>query len=212
MLILVRHGRTHLNAEHRLSGRVDVPLDQVGQEQAAGVAALLADAPVRRVVASPLLRTRQTAAPIAAAAGVEVEVDERWVELDYGAWDGMPLVEVPSDTWVRWVEDLHLRPPGGETLVELGVRVRAACDELATAAAGASAGAGGAGGSDGDADGDVVVVSHVSPIKAAVAWALGAGDELGWRLHLSTASVSTIGLARGRPVLHGFNEVGRPGR
>lgn len=205
MLILVRHGRTHLNAEHRLSGRVDVPLDEVGQQQAAGVAALLADAPVRRVVASPLLRTRQTAAPIAAAAGVEVEVDDRWIELDYGEWDGMPLAEVPTDAWVRWVEDLDLRPPGGETLVELGVRVRGACEELAAAAAGA-------GGSGGDGDGDVVVVSHVSPIKAAVAWALGAGDELGWRLHLSTASVSTIGLARGRPVLHGFNEVGRPAR
>lgn len=201
MLILVRHGRTHLNAEHRLSGHVDVPLDEVGQQQAAGVAALLADAPVRRVVASPLLRTRQTAAPIAAAAGVEVEVDDRWIELDYGEWDGLPLAEVPTDTWVRWVEDLDLRPPGGETLVELGVRVRGACEELAAEA-----------GRGRDEDGDVVVVSHVSPIKAAVAWALGAGDELGWRLHLSTASVSTIGLARGRPVLHGFNEVGRPPR
>jgi broad specificity phosphatase PhoE len=52
----------------------------------------------------------------------------------------------------------------------------------------------------------VVVVSHVSPIKAAVAWALGTAD-LYWRLHLRTASVTRIGWNRDAPILHGFNEV-----
>ena len=56
------------------------------------------------------------------------------------------------------------------------------------------------------ANGDVVVVSHVSPIKAAVAWALGTVD-LYWRLHLRTASVTRIGWNRDAPILHGFNEV-----
>ncbi len=55
--------------------------------------------------------------------------------------------------------------------------------------------------------GDVVVVSHVTPIKAAVAWALGMTAELSWRLHLQTASVTRIGWGNGHPVLHGFNEV-----
>ena len=55
-------------------------------------------------------------------------------------------------------------------------------------------------------DGDVVVVSHVSPIKAAVAWALGTVD-LYWRLHLRTASVTRIGWNRDTPILHGYNEV-----
>ena len=52
----------------------------------------------------------------------------------------------------------------------------------------------------------MVVVSHVSPIKAAVAWALGTVD-LYWRLHLRTASVTRIGWNRDAPILHGFNEV-----
>ena len=54
----------------------------------------------------------------------------------------------------------------------------------------------------------MVVVSHVSPIKAAVAWALGTVD-LYWRLHLRTASVTRIGWNRDGPILHGFNEVAR---
>ena len=52
----------------------------------------------------------------------------------------------------------------------------------------------------------MVVVSHVTPIKAAVAWALGTVD-LYWRLHLRTASVTRIGWNRDAPILHGFNEV-----
>ena len=57
------------------------------------------------------------------------------------------------------------------------------------------------------AEHDVVVVSHVSPIKAAVAWALGAGDQVVWHLHLATASVTRIGWGADVPVLHRYNEV-----
>ncbi len=93
------------------------------------------------------------------------------------------------------------RPAGGESLAEVDARVAAACEELfASDGFGARA-----------ADGDVVVVSHVTPIKAAVAWALGMTADLYWRLHLRTASVTRIGWGNGHPVLHGFNEV-VPGR
>ena len=53
----------------------------------------------------------------------------------------------------------------------------------------------------------MVIVSHVTPIKAAVAWALGVGGAIAWRLHLQTASVTRIGWGNDVPVLHGFNEV-----
>jgi probable phosphoglycerate mutase len=76
------------------------------------------------------------------------------------------------------------------------VRIAGACEELfATDGSGARR-----------ADGDVVVVSHVTPIKAAVAWALGTPD-LYWRLYLRTASVTRISWNRDAPILHGFNEV-----
>ena len=183
MLVLVRHGRTAANAGGLLLGRADPPLDDHGMAQAASLGGAVAGA--RRVVSSPLRRARETAA----ALGLPVEVDERWVELDYGEWDGRPIADVPLEAWRRWRADVDFAPPGGESLADLGRRVRAACDELAAEAA----------------DTDVVVVSHVSPIKAAVAWALDVGDELSWRLHVAPASVTRIAVRDGRGVLTAFN-------
>ena len=187
---LVRHGRTASNARGLLLGRADPPIDPAGVSQAALLAPELG-VPAR-VVSSPLQRCMATATVIAEAVGLEVEVDERWIELDYGELDGRVITEVPAETWAAWRADIDWRPPGGETLAELGARVRSACDELAA---------------DGDAA-DVVVVSHVSPIKAAVAWALGAGDELTWRMHVSPGSISRISVGPERPpVLSAFNIV-----
>lgn len=144
-----------------------------------------------RVVASPLARARQTAERL----GPRVTVDERWVEMDYGIYDGLPLDQVPPAVWDRWLSEPAWRPEGGESHHDLDVRVRQACDELWGEAA----------------DTDVVVVSHVSPIKAAVSWALGVGVEAGWRMHLDTASVCRIGRGRSGPSLVAFNETsGRP--
>lgn len=202
-LHLVRHGRTTLNAEGRLLGRIDPELDPTGVEQATAAAAWLASSlaasgrPVR-IVSSPLLRTRSTARIVAEALGLpdsDVETDDRWLELDYGELDGVPLADVPGETWAQWRRDPDFCPPGGECLSALGVRVRAACAELARAAAGDAG------------SGDVIVVSHVSPIKAAVAWALDVGDLVAWRLYLAPGSVTRIGLSDRGPSLHEFNRV-----
>jgi probable phosphoglycerate mutase len=184
-LLLVRHGRTEANAGRRLIGRLDLPLDSLGRQQAAALAAAVG--PVDRVVSSPLLRTRETAA----AFGLPVDVDERWIELDYGEYDGLALDDVPLEVWANWRSDPAFQPPGGESLATLRTRVESALDDLRDDAGGHN----------------VVVVSHVSPIKAAVTWALGVGDDAVWRLFLSPASISRIGLDGDRPVLHGFNEV-----
>jgi broad specificity phosphatase PhoE len=98
--------------------------------------------------------------------------------------------------WQKWQSDRHFCPVDGESLAEVDVRIAAACEELF-----ASDGSGAR-----RADGDVVVVSHVTPIKAAVAWALGTPD-LYWRLYLRTASVTRISWNRDAPILRGFNEV-----
>jgi broad specificity phosphatase PhoE len=124
-------------------------------------------------------------------AAVAVEVDERWVELDYGELDGRPVRDIPAATWAAWRDDAGWEPPGGESLAALGARVRAACEALVDEARGR----------------DVVVVSHVSPIKAAVAWALGVGDEATWRMWVGPASITRIGVAGPLPSLRTFNEV-----
>lgn len=189
MLILVRHGRTAANAGRRMQGRVDHPLDEVGVEQAEAIAEALGG--VDRIVSSPLARARSTAGMLAERSGVEVEVDERWVELDFGIYDDRPLNEVPADVWSRWQQDEDWRPEGGESLAELRERTFAACDDLAQDLAGR----------------DVVVVSHVSPIKAAVAWSLGLDNETTWRTHLDVASISRLAVRDGRPILVSFNEI-----
>jgi broad specificity phosphatase PhoE len=184
VLIVVRHGRTHANASGLLLGRrLDPALDELGVRQAAALAGALPRA--ARVVSSPLQRTRQTAA----ALGRPVEIDERWIELDYGDLDGTPLRDVPAEVWAAWRADPAWSPGGGESLVDLGVRVRAACADLAADAA----------------EGDVVVVTHVSPVKAALAWALGVGDEVSWRAFVAPASITQIATAGPRPSLHAFN-------
>jgi broad specificity phosphatase PhoE len=192
VLILVRHGRTRANAAGLLLGRSDPDLDDEGRRQAGALAAVVAGGPppatVGRVVASPLARAVATAACF----GLPVEVDGRWAEIDYGDWEGRPVGGVTAEEWSRWRGDPGFAPPGGESLADLHRRVVAACDELAGAAAA----------------GDVVVVSHVSPIKAAVAWALGVGVELAWRCHLDPASVTRVEVGARGPVLRSFNERG----
>lgn len=173
-----------MNARGLLLGRADPPLDETGRAQAAAMARAIE--PVTRIIASPLRRAQETAE----AFGLPIETDDRWIELDYGDWDGRPLVDVPVETWAAWRADASFRPPGGETLFELGERVRAACADLAATAQ----------------DESVVVVTHVSPIKAAVAWAIGAGDELAWRLFVAPGSITRIDVRDGRSVLASFNE------
>ena len=184
MLILVRHGQTQTNAEGRLLGRADPPLTDLGRRQAAALVAAVG--PVDRVVSSPLGRARETATCF----GVPVDVDEQWVEIDYGEYDGRPLADVPAELWRRWRLDTGFCPPGGESIAAVGARVRAACEALKAEAS----------------ERTVVVVSHVSPIKAAVAWALGVGDEVVWRLFLEVASVSRVGIGPAGPMLRTYND------
>lgn len=193
MIVVVRHGRTAANARGLLLGRADPALDDEGSGQASALAAACTDLDVARIVTSPLARCRQTAAAIAGevVSAVPVDVDERWIELDYGELDGRPVSDVPPATWATWRSDVTFRPPGGESLAELGARVRGACEALVEEAT----------------ERDVVVVSHVSPIKAAVAWALGVGDETAWRMWVAPASISRIGVAGRTPSLRSFNEL-----
>jgi broad specificity phosphatase PhoE len=193
VLILVRHGESVANAQGLLLGRTDAELTETGRAQALAARSFVPE-PVAEVRTSPLRRARDTAALL--DLGPEPVVDDSWIEVDYGEYECQPLGAIPAEVWRRWREDLDFRPEGGETLAEVDQRVTAACDELF-----ADDGAGARG-----ADGDIVVVSHVTPIKAAVAWALGTWD-LYWRLYLRTGSVTRIGWNRDAPILHSFNEV-----
>jgi broad specificity phosphatase PhoE len=188
VLVLVRHGRTAANAARKLQGLLDLPLDDVGRAQAAAVAEWVGTPD--RVISSPLVRARETAE----AFGLPYEIDDRWVEFDYGTLDGLPMVDVDRDVWAKWRADPHYRVGGGETMAEVHERVVGAAEEVLADAA----------------DRMVVVTSHVSPIKAAVTWALGVDVSVGWRCHLDQASVCRIIAGPTGPVLLGYNETRRP--
>ena len=97
-VLLVRHGRTVLNAENRLRGRLDPELDAVGLAEADALAQELAAREPARVVSSPLRRAVQTAEAIARRAGVRVQVDRGLIDRDYGSWAGHTKDEL-IDRW-----------------------------------------------------------------------------------------------------------------
>ena len=92
MLYLVRHGRTASNAARLLLGRMDVPLDELGRRQAAALGATTFLHQATRVVSSPLARAVDTAA----ALGPPVTIDDRWIEIDYGIYDGSEVGAPPA--------------------------------------------------------------------------------------------------------------------
>jgi probable phosphoglycerate mutase len=139
-LVLARHAESTWNAERRWQGQLDPPLSERGLEQARALGRELAGEGVRAIVASDLVRARETARLVAGELGCEVELEPRLRELDVGDWSGLTLDEIAA----RWPEelgrlragDLDVRPGGGESRRELRVRVMAAIEAAALRRAG----------------------------------------------------------------------------
>ena len=126
-LYIARHGQTLWNVENRVSGRTDIPLTEVGLAQAK----LLADSAVGKgievILASPLLRARQTAQAVSDAIGVPVLIDERLMELDFGIYEGAPRSD-PGFQHTR--AQFPTRYPGGESAFQLAHRVYSALEDV----------------------------------------------------------------------------------
>jgi probable phosphoglycerate mutase len=172
-------------------------LTAAGAAQAEAVAARLSRMDgLAAVVSSPLQRTRATAAAIAAAGGVDLVLDDGLMEGDFGRWDGLTFAEV-RERWptehAAWMADAGVAPPGGESVHQVARRVRKARDRLLAAYPGRT----------------VVVVSHVTPIKLLICSAIGAPASALYRIHLDTASLSTVDwYPDGPAVLRLLNDTG----
>ncbi|HLG00023.1 MAG TPA: histidine phosphatase family protein [Acidimicrobiia bacterium] len=190
-IILVRHGSTAPNERGVLLGQGNDPgLTDAGREQATAVAHALAGVTPLMIWSSPLRRCLETAGAIAAAhdALPPTAVEPRLAEIDYGEWEGVPLADLPAEAMRTWRRDPAFRPPGGESLAEVTARVGEWCDEQT-------------------GDGTIIAVTHVSPIKAAVIWALDGSPTMAWRLHVGVASITTVAARDGAPpAVLGFNE------
>ena len=193
MIILIRHGQTTTNAMRLLVGRSDPELTEMGERQALALRPLLDG--VREVWSSPLRRARTTAA--LALPGFVPVVKESFIEVDYGTLDGEPLSTVSPDQWRQFEHDHTLAFGGGESLAALDRRVHAELDALL------------------EDRGSLLhrhhehlaIVSHMSPIKSAMVWALGVPGSVAYRMHLNNGSITTITMRQSSPALLHYNVV-----
>ncbi|MGW5645128.1 bifunctional RNase H/acid phosphatase [Saccharopolyspora sp. NPDC003752] len=185
-MLLLRHGQTPMSVDRRYSGRGDVALTPLGERQVraagkrlAAMDGVITPDGIAPVIASPLTRTRQSAQAVADATGGELHFHDGLLETDFGDWEGLTFGEASEQfpqLHRKWLGDPSIVPPGGESLDAVFERVTAARDDLVARYAGQT----------------IIVVSHVTPIKALLRLALDVGPSMFYRLHLDLASLSIV--------------------
>ncbi len=120
---LIRHCKTLWGPTHLLKGTLDVPLSDVGREQAKGICPRIEELGINRVVTSPLRRAHETAEIYAKCASVPLQVNLGFIELDHGDWQGKSFDELLSNSesrYKQWLEDPTAVPiPGGSETVQM---------------------------------------------------------------------------------------------
>jgi 2,3-bisphosphoglycerate-dependent phosphoglycerate mutase len=134
-LLVLRHGQTAWNAEQRIQGHLDMPLNDTGRWQARRLALALQGEPLAAIYSSDLQRAADTAAPLAQACGLPVQRDTGLRERDFGSFEGLSFTEIEQrwpDDARRWRErDPDFAPGGGETLRDFYARCVAQAARLA---------------------------------------------------------------------------------
>lgn len=184
-LILIRHGETTWNADGRVQGHTNSPLNERGKQQAQRVAQHLARVKVHAVYSSDSTRALETANQVAAAHRLQVMASEELRERNYGVLEGKTLAEAArtQGTWfLSWQENRLNAPPAGESQQQMCERIMEAIRRIASAHAGQT----------------VVVSTHGGPIKSAVYEILRIPLSL-WRL--TWIENGSITILRGTPDL-----------
>ena len=133
-VLLLRHGRTMWNAQHRFQGQADPPLDDLGRAQAYEVAALVAALNPDLILSSDAKRAMQTAAPLGAITGLPVTPEPRFRERSLGHWEGLTRDEVAErypDEFDDWMHGRDVSRRGGESREQVAERALSAFDEIA---------------------------------------------------------------------------------
>ncbi|MGE7415664.1 histidine phosphatase family protein [Methylobacterium tarhaniae] len=189
---LVRHA-AHDRLGRVLCGRMPgVTLGREGKAQAASLAERLAGEGLAAIYASPLERAQETAAPVAARAGLPVETLPALNEIDFGAWTGRSFDDLHGDsTWTGWNQARHVtRPPGGETILEAQGRAMRGLEDLRAR----------------HGEARLALVSHADVIKLVIAHALGLGADGMQRFEVGPASVSVLVLGAWGAKVESLNE------
>jgi probable phosphoglycerate mutase len=192
-LLLIRHGENDYVKQGKLAGRLPgVCLNETGRQQAQRLAELLSKAPLKAVYASPLERALETAAPLAQAHGLDVQVRPALVEIDIGGWTDQLLKALRRRREWKTVQLVpsRFRFPGGETFAECQQRMvnelEALCQQHTEKEI-------------------IACVSHADPIKLAVAYFLGLPLDHFQRLGVSPGSITALQLSENNAVLLALN-------
>jgi len=177
----VRHGRTAWNADGRFQGQTDVPLDETGRAQASGLAALLADLPIARAVASDLSRASETARIVIGERPIPLSYDEDWREMKFGAWEGLTWREIverfPEVDESRPTVPKFYTPAGGETFDDVCTRVRRAVERIQGSAR---------------AGERILVATHAGVLHALLRVALGEDEATALGVRFNPGTVTRI--------------------
>ena len=191
---LVRHGTTSLVGGRVLAGRVPGhSLDARGRAEAGALARALGDRPIRRIVAGPLERASETAAPLGDTLALPVLIDGALDELDYGDWTGADWSTLADDpAWIAWNSYRGTAAiPGGETIGAVADRAMALVWRL---------------GDDLGGGGEAALFTHADVIRALLAVSLGLAPDLSLRIAIDPASRSILRWDRGAsPAVLGIN-------
>ncbi len=194
LFYLVRHGETQWNRERVFRGRIDVPLNDSGREQAGAVADRLSEAGLAAVYASPLVRAAETARIVADRCGLRVQTDEGFIDMDFGDWQGLTQQQVQAQfpeahrTWQTHPGAAAI--PGGEPLAGVLKRASSAVSRLAKQ----------------HPESAVCVVSHRVVLKLVMAWALGLDEGAFWRIRQDTGCINVVELVGDVPTVHTLND------
>jgi len=183
--LLIRHGLTDAVGHSMTGHEPGVHLNALGRDQAASLPRRLGSVPLAAIYASPLERTRETAQPVADARGLPVQIEPRFIEVDFGGWTNQRFADMASDPgWVLYNAYRGVtRPPRGEGLLDVQRRTVDALLELQARH-----------------PGDVVAVfSHADTIRAMLLYFLGMPVDFVQRLELSPARISVLQLGACAP-------------
>jgi broad specificity phosphatase PhoE len=193
-LLVVRHGETFYNAQRRLTGQSDVPLNSLGERQAVALGDCLATEHLDAIVTSDLERTRVTARTIASFHGLVVQEDSVLRELAFGEWEGYTFDEVlakDANQASLWRADPTIyAPPGGETIAQLRDRCARALGRWQT----------------GYPDASVLWVTHGGLIGVLLCHVLGIDLKRRWQFSHDNASISELRLRGDRVIIVRLNE------
>ena len=194
-LLLIRHGETSHNAAQIALGREDVPLNERGLLQADRIGVALRSEPIAAIYSSPLQRATATAAPLAKALGLVVEIEDGLVEMDVGDVENQTFAELAErypDFLKEWRSErvADLRMPGGESLRQVQQRAWAALEAIR----------------EKYGDETVAVVSHNFVILTVLCRVMGIDLSAFRRVRHDLGAVSIMELNAERAVLLSMND------